>query len=115
MRNLILLSAALALSTISLRAQLAEPPKGVTEGAVAELSGRCASNPDLGNLDATRAWSGWGGENNARFQSKAAAGLAPGEYSVVVGWYAQPTGQRLHTTPERSDRAVPVGTLNIAG
>jgi len=41
--------------------------------------------------------------------------IAPGTYSVIVGWYAQPSGERLPTVPEHSDRAVPVGTLTVSG
>ena len=33
------------------------------------------SNPPLGDLATTPAWNGWGGTNNARFQTAAAAGL----------------------------------------
>jgi polyvinyl alcohol dehydrogenase (cytochrome) len=112
MRNLILLSAAVALSTISLRAQLAEPPKGVTEGALAELSGRCPSNPDLGNLDASRAWSGWGGENNARFQSKAAAGLSPADVpKLKLKWtFGLPGAMSMYSQP-----AVAFGRVFVGG
>jgi polyvinyl alcohol dehydrogenase (cytochrome) len=42
----------------------------------AKMTNRCASNPPLGDLSTTPAWNGWGGSNNARFQTAAAAGLA---------------------------------------
>ena len=112
MRNLILLSAAVALSTISLRAQLAEPPKGVTEGPLAELGGRCPSNPDLGNLDASRAWSGWGGENNARFESKAAAGLSPADVpKLKLKWaFGLPGAMSMYSQP-----AIAFGRVFVGG
>ncbi len=112
MRNLILLPAAVALFTISLRAQLAEPPKGVTEGVVPEGSGRCPSNPDLGNLDASRAWSGWGGENNARFQSKAVAGLSPADVpKLKLKWaYGLPGAMSMYSQP-----AVAFGRVFVGG
>ena len=112
MRNLILLSAATTLFTISLRAQLAEPPKGVTEGAVADVGGRCPSNPDLGNLDASRAWSGWGGENNARFQNKAAAGLTPADVpKLKLKWaYGLPGAMSMYSQP-----AIAFGRVFVGG
>ena len=48
MRNSILVTAALAFFAGSLRAQLAQPPSGVTEGAVATVTNRCPANPELG-------------------------------------------------------------------
>jgi polyvinyl alcohol dehydrogenase (cytochrome) len=39
------------------------------------MSNRCTTNPPLGNLSTTAAWNGWGGTNNARTQTAAAAGL----------------------------------------
>ena len=78
MRYPILLTAALAFLAAPLRAQLAQPPAGVTEGVVKELTNPCPANPELGNLDASPSWSGWGGAGNARFQTKAASGLTAG-------------------------------------
>src|SRR6185503_14645189 len=40
----------------------------------AKMTNRCTSNPPLGDLSTTPAWNGWGGSNNARFQTAAAAG-----------------------------------------
>src|ERR1700722_12302310 len=76
MRYLILLATALSSFTCALRAQLAQPPAGVTEGLLKELTNACPANPELGDLNASPVWSGWGGAGNARFQTKAAAGLA---------------------------------------
>ena len=78
MRHSILVTAALTLFAVSLPAQLAQPPAGVSEGAVTAVTNRCPANPELGNLDATPSWSGWGGAGNARFQTKAASGLTAG-------------------------------------
>ncbi|HKH74154.1 MAG TPA: PQQ-binding-like beta-propeller repeat protein [Vicinamibacterales bacterium] len=41
----------------------------------ARMPNRCTTNPPLGDLATTPAWNGWGGTNNARFQTAAAAGL----------------------------------------
>ena len=42
---------------------------------IARMTNRCTSNPALPDLATTRAWNGWGGATNARFQPAAAAGL----------------------------------------
>ena len=44
-------------------------------GDVTKMTNRCASNPDLGDINATPSWSGWGGTTNSRFQTARAAGL----------------------------------------
>src|ERR1700722_4872420 len=75
MRDLILLATALASFTCLLRAQLAQPPPGVTEGVLKELMNACPANPDLADLNGSPVWSGWGGADNSRFQTKDAAGL----------------------------------------
>ena len=74
MRYLILL-----MTAGCLHAQLAEPPAGVTEGMLKELTNRCPANPELGNLDGLPVWSGWGGAGNARFETQAASGLTPAD------------------------------------
>ena len=51
MRALIFLTTALACFSGSLRAQLAQPPTGVTEGVLKEPTNACPANPDLANLD----------------------------------------------------------------
>src|SRR4051812_47077070 len=60
-------------------AQLAQPPTGVTEGPLKDQTNACPANARLGDLDGFPIWSGWGGAgnavNNARFQTKAGAGL----------------------------------------
>src|ERR1700735_3918075 len=79
MRNQILRTTLLAFLAGSAWAQLAQPPAGVTEGILKEQTNACPANARLGNLDASPIWSGWGGAgnatNNARFQTKAGAGL----------------------------------------
>ena len=54
-------------------------PAGVTEGVLKGQPNACPANNSLGKLEASPAWSGWGGAgnatNNARFQTKANAGL----------------------------------------
>lgn len=41
----------------------------------AKMANRCTANPPLGDLSTSAAWNGWGGTNNARFQTAGAAGL----------------------------------------
>ena len=53
MRYLILLATALTSFTCALEAQLAQPPAGVTEGLLKELTNACPANPDLGDLNAS--------------------------------------------------------------
>jgi polyvinyl alcohol dehydrogenase (cytochrome) len=54
---------------------------------VAKMTNRCTSNPPLGDLAATPAWNGWGGANNARFQTAAAAGLSAGDVpKLALKW-----------------------------
>jgi polyvinyl alcohol dehydrogenase (cytochrome) len=79
MRCSILLAITLAFFGESLRAQLAQPPAGVSQGVLKDLTNACLANPTLAKLDASPAWSGWGGAGNARFQTKSAAGLTPAE------------------------------------
>jgi polyvinyl alcohol dehydrogenase (cytochrome) len=43
--------------------------------AGAAMAQQCPSNPALGELNASPSWTGWGGQNNARFQTEAAAGI----------------------------------------
>ncbi len=62
-------------------AQLAQPPAEVTEGILKDQSNTCPANARLGNPDASPLWSGWGNAaNNARFQTKAGAGLTAATY-----------------------------------
>ncbi len=53
MRYSILLTTALTLFAGSIRAQLAQPPAGVSEGVLKELTNACPANPELANLEAS--------------------------------------------------------------
>ena len=114
MRDLILLATALASFTCSLRAQLAQPPAGVTEGVLKELTNACPANPDLANLDASPVWSGWGGAGNARFQSKAAAGLTATDVpKLKLKWaFGLPGGTSMYSQPSVAFGRVFVGNDN---
>ena len=108
------LIATLALWPGCLWAQLAQPPAGVTEGPVKELGNACASNPALGNLDASPAWSGWGGATNARFQSKVAAGLTAADVpKLKLKWaFGLPDGKSMYSQPSVAFNRVFVGNDN---
>jgi polyvinyl alcohol dehydrogenase (cytochrome) len=116
MRNSILVTAALAFFAGSLPAQLAQPPGGLVEGAVAAaaLTNRCAANPELGSLDATPSWSGWGGAGNARFQTKAASGLSPADVpKLKLKWaFGLPDGKSMYSQPSVAFGRVFVGNDN---
>src|SRR5579863_7501663 len=111
MRHSILLTAALSLFMGSLRAQLAQPPAGVSEGVVTPSTNHCAANPVLGNLDATPSWSGWGGTGNARFQTKAASGLTPADVpKLKLKWaFGLPGGMSMYSQPSVAFGRVFVG------
>lgn len=114
MRFPILLTATLAFGAGFLRAQLAEPPAGVSEGMLKELTNRCPANPDLGNLDASAVWSGWGGAGNARFQTTAAAGLTPADIpKLKLKWaFGLPGGTSMYSQPAVAFGRVFVGNDN---
>lgn len=101
MRYLIVLTAAFAFLGGSLRAQLAEPPAGVSQGLVKDLTNRCAANPELGKLDVPAVWSGWGGAGNARFQTKAASGLTPADIpKLKLKWaFGFPGSTSMYSSP----------------
>jgi polyvinyl alcohol dehydrogenase (cytochrome) len=114
MRTLILLTTALASFTCSVRAQLAQPPGGVTEGVVKELMNACPANPDLANLNASPVWSGWGGAGNARFQPKDAAGLTATDVpKLKLKWaFGLPGGMSMYSQPSVAFGRVFVGNDN---
>src|SRR5580704_7185929 len=114
MRHSILVTAALTFFAISLQAQLAQPPSGVAEGAVTALPNRCPANRELGNLDATPFWSGWGGDGNARFQTKAASGLTPADVpKLKLKWtFGLPDGKSMYSQPSVAFGRVFVGNDN---
>jgi hypothetical protein len=101
MRCRILLTTALTLFAGSVRAQLAQPPAGVSEGVLKELKNACPANPELANLEASPVWSGWGGAGNARFQTKTAAGLTPTDVPKLdLKWaFGLPGGASMYSQP----------------
>jgi polyvinyl alcohol dehydrogenase (cytochrome) len=103
-----------ALLACSLEAQLAQPPAGVSEGVLKDLMNVCPANPELVNLDASPVWSGWGGANNARFQTKAAAGLTPTEIpKLTLHWaFGLPGGMSMYSQPSVAFGRVFVGNDN---
>ena len=111
MKYAILLTAALALFASSVEAQLAQPPAGVTEGLLNDAKGACPANRELGDLDASPAWSGWGGPGNARFQPKGAAGLSASEVPrLKLKWaFGLPGGKSMYSQPSVAFGRVFVG------
>ncbi len=114
MRFPILLTAALSLCAVSLQAQLAQPPAGVEEGALKDLMNACPSNAALPSLDASPAWSGWGGDHNTRFQTEAAAGLAPADVpKLKLKWaFGLPGAKSMYSQPAVAFGRVFVGNDN---
>ena len=114
MKHTILFALALAFSAASLRAQLAQPPAEVTEGIVKDSMNTCAANPAVANLDTAPSWSGWGGAGNARFQTKSAAGLTPGDVpKLTVKWaFGLPGGMSMYSQPSVAFGRVFVGNDN---
>ena len=111
-RYLILISAAFFAG--SLRAQLAQPPAGVTEGLLKEAARPCPANAELGNLDASPAWSGWGGAGNTRFQTKAASGLTAADVpKLKLKWaFGLPGGMSMYSQPSVAFGRVFIGNDN---
>jgi polyvinyl alcohol dehydrogenase (cytochrome) len=70
-------------------------------GDVTKMTNRCASNPELGDINATPAWSGWGGTTNARFQTARAAGLTAADVPrLKLKWaFGLPSGSSLYSQP----------------
>ena len=114
MRCPILLTTVLTFFAGSAGAQLATPPAGVTEGVVTELMNACPANPELGNLEASPAWSGWGGAGNARFQPKTAAGLTPADIpKLELKWaFGLPGGASMYSQPSVAFGRVFMGNDN---
>src|SRR5262249_20816446 len=114
LRSLLLLTAASAFLAGSLFAQLAQPPAGVTEGVLKDVTNRCSANPELGNLDASPMWSGWGGTGNARFQTKAASGLPAADVpKLKLKWAVGfPGAMSMYSSPAVAFGRVFVGSDN---
>src|SRR5437762_13299165 len=70
-------------------------------GDVSKMTNRCASNPVLVDINATPAWSGWGGATNARFQTERAAGLKAADVPrLKLKWaFGLPGGSSLYSQP----------------
>ena len=113
MRSPILLTATLVVAA-SAWAQLAEAPTGVSEGLQTDLMNQCPSNPTLGNLNASPAWSGWGGERNTRFQTGSAAGLTAADVpKLKLKWaFGLPGGKSMYSQPAVAFGRVFVGNDN---
>jgi polyvinyl alcohol dehydrogenase (cytochrome) len=80
-------------------------------GDVTQMTNRCASNPSLGEIGAT-SWSGWGGENNARFQTERAAGLKAADVPrLKLKWsFGLPAGSNMYSQPAVAFGRVFVGS-----
>jgi polyvinyl alcohol dehydrogenase (cytochrome) len=114
LRYLILLPVAFAFFVVSMQAQLAEPPAGVSEGPLKELTHSCPVNSELGKLDGSPVWSGWGGAGNARFETKSASGLTPADVpKLKLKWaFGLPGGASMYSQPAVAFGRVFVGNDN---
>lgn len=112
MKYPITLGAVLTLLAGIAQAQLAQPPAGVTEGLLKEQANTCTANPPLSNLEASPAWSGWGGVNNARFQTTANAGLGSTDVpKLKLKWsFGIPGAKSMYSQP-----AVAFGRVFVGG
>jgi polyvinyl alcohol dehydrogenase (cytochrome) len=108
-----LLTLTLSLAT-PLLAQLSQPPAGIVEGSPVTLTNKCASNPRLSDLNASPAWSGWGGPTNARFQNTKAAGISAADVpKLKLKWsFGLPGGQSMYSQPAVAFGRVFVGNDN---
>src|ERR1700689_3566978 len=114
MRYSIPLTIVLVLLAGPAKAQLAQPPAGVTEGVLKEQPNACPANSPLGKLEASPSWSGWGGAGNARFQTKAKAGLAATDVpKLKLKWaFGLPGGMSMYSQPSVAFGRVFVGNDN---
>jgi polyvinyl alcohol dehydrogenase (cytochrome) len=114
MNSPIPLTAALTLFVGSASAQLAQPPAGVSQGLLQELPNACPANAQLPKLESSPAWSGWGGAGNARFQTKAAAGLSAADIpKLTLKWaFGLPGGMSMYSQPSVAFGRVFVGNDN---
>ncbi len=112
MRYPIALTTTLLFLAGAAQAQLAQPPAGVTEGILKGQPNACPANAPLGRLEASPAWSGWGGANNARFQTKARAGLAAADVpKLKLKWsFGIPGARSMYSSP-----AVAFGRVFVGG
>jgi polyvinyl alcohol dehydrogenase (cytochrome) len=87
--------------------QLTDP----AAGDVTKMTNRCASNPALGDMGPA-SWSGWGGANNARFQTERAAGLKAADVpKLKLKWaFGMPAGTNMYSQPAVAFGRVFVGS-----
>jgi polyvinyl alcohol dehydrogenase (cytochrome) len=80
-------------------------------GDVTKMTNQCASNPALGDIGAA-AWSGWGGANNARFQTERAAGLKAADVpKLKLKWaFGLPAASNMYSQPAVAFGRVFVGS-----
>jgi polyvinyl alcohol dehydrogenase (cytochrome) len=77
-----------------------QPLRDPAEGDITKMTNRCASNPALGAIgDAS--WSGWGGLDNARFQTARAAALSAADVpKLKLKWsFGLPAGSSSYSQP----------------
>lgn len=70
-------------------------------GDISKMTNRCPANPPLADIAASPVWSGWGGANNSRSQSEAAAGLKAADVpKLKVKWaFGLPGGANMYSQP----------------
>jgi polyvinyl alcohol dehydrogenase (cytochrome) len=80
-------------------------------GDVTKMTNQCASNPALGDIGSA-AWSGWGGANNARFQTDRAAGLKAADVpKLKLKWaFGLPAASNMYSQPAVAFGRVFVGS-----
>src|SRR5262249_17278093 len=82
---------------------LAARPMGSDEaGDIKKMTNPCPANPSMTDPTAAPRWNGWSpGDNNARFQSAAAAGLTAAQVpSLKLKWaFGVPKAVEMHSQP----------------
>jgi polyvinyl alcohol dehydrogenase (cytochrome) len=114
MRLPILFTFVLSFWAGSVRAQLAQPPAGVSEGALKDLMNACPANPELRPRADVPSWSSWGRARNTRFQGMPYSGLTSAEVpKLKLKWaFGLPGGNSMYSQPSVSFGRVFVGNDN---
>lgn len=88
------------------------PYQDPAAGDISKMTNTCRANPTLGDLNASPAWSGWGGATNARFQTEQAAGLKASDVpKLKLKWaFGLPSGSSLYSQPAVAFGRVFVGS-----
>ena len=88
------------------------PYQDPAAGDITKMANQCPSNPTLPDLNATPAWSGWGGATNARHQTEQAAGLKAADVPKLKLKYAfgLPGGSSEYSQPAVAFGRVFVGS-----